>query len=134
MAGDQGTVRKSDPKVRLLVWERDGGICAFCQKPVRLEWMDLDHIQPRALGGADTVENLRPTHPTCNRSAGTGLGRNPDRFWTTPYTLNLRIPVDLSERIKVLAGQLEHSQHWVGQKVIGLGLDALEAQQRPPQP
>jgi hypothetical protein len=46
-----------------LVWERDGGKCAFvsadghrCETTRRLE---IDHIQPLALGGATTPDNLR---------------------------------------------------------------------------
>ena len=49
--------------IRRAVWARDGGRCAFvgpdgilCQARRMLE---LDHCLPRALGGRDTVENLR---------------------------------------------------------------------------
>ena len=49
--------------LRRLVWERDGGRCAFvsadghrCESTRRLE---LDHVQPLALGGETTPENLR---------------------------------------------------------------------------
>jgi hypothetical protein len=55
---------RSVPKpLRRLVWERDGGRCSFvgsdghrCGETFRLE---LDHIQPLALGGGTTPENLR---------------------------------------------------------------------------
>ena len=49
--------------LRRHVWERDGGRCAFvsadghrCQATTRLE---IDHIQPLALGGKTSSENLR---------------------------------------------------------------------------
>lgn len=49
--------------VRRQVWTRDGGCCTFvavdgtrCGSRARLE---LDHVHPRALGGPDTVDNLR---------------------------------------------------------------------------
>ena len=49
--------------LRRLVWERDGGRCTFvsedghrCEATSRLE---LDHIQPIALGGRTASENLR---------------------------------------------------------------------------
>ena len=55
---------RSIPKpLRLLVWERDGGRCAFvgtdghrCEKTRGLEF---DHITPLAMGGPTTAENLR---------------------------------------------------------------------------
>lgn len=31
---------------------------------------EVDHDWPRALGGTDDAENLRPAHPACNRSKG----------------------------------------------------------------
>jgi hypothetical protein len=49
--------------IRRQVWERDGGGCAWtapdgtrCSSRWKLE---LDHVWPRALGGASTVDNLR---------------------------------------------------------------------------
>jgi hypothetical protein len=55
---------KRIPKaLRRLVWERDGGRCAFvsadghrCEEAFRL---DADHITPLALGGRSTADNLR---------------------------------------------------------------------------
>jgi hypothetical protein len=50
-------------RVKRAVWERDGGRCqwplesgAVCGSTLRLE---IDHIQPRALGGPSTVSNTR---------------------------------------------------------------------------
>jgi hypothetical protein len=49
--------------VRRAVWERDGGRCQFrlasgeiCGSTHRLE---IDHVEPRALGGPSTLENCR---------------------------------------------------------------------------
>ena len=63
-ASPNGTVGRSIPKpLRRLVWERDGGRCAFvsadghrCEATRRLE---VDHIQPIAEGGKTSPENLR---------------------------------------------------------------------------
>ncbi len=49
--------------VRRKVWARDGGRCVY-QGPggVRCQarkFLELDHIRPRSIGGADVVENLR---------------------------------------------------------------------------
>jgi hypothetical protein len=50
-------------QVRRAVWSRDGGRCSFIGVDgVRCEtrrMLELDHRRPRALGGLDTVENLR---------------------------------------------------------------------------
>ncbi|WP_242342189.1 HNH endonuclease, partial [Anaeromyxobacter terrae] len=49
--------------VRRAVWKRDGGRCAWvgpdgCRCSSRWK-LELDHIQPAALGGASTIDNLR---------------------------------------------------------------------------
>ncbi len=50
-------------EVRREVWTRDGGRCAFIAADGRRcnsRWkLELDHIQPAALGGPSTVDNLR---------------------------------------------------------------------------
>ena len=51
------------------IYERDRGICQLCREPIRGAW-DLDHIIPKSRGGADHWDNLRLTHPRCNRSRG----------------------------------------------------------------
>jgi hypothetical protein len=66
-AGDgqqPGDARSTIPvELRRQVWKRDGGQCTWrgpddrrCTSRWRLE---VDHIQPAALGGASTVDNLR---------------------------------------------------------------------------
>ena len=34
-----------------------------------------DHVVPRALGGSDALENLRPCHARCNAAAGANVRR-----------------------------------------------------------
>ncbi|MYE33031.1 MAG: HNH endonuclease [Chloroflexi bacterium] len=50
------------------------GRCYICRKPIDLEHHDgtleLDHIEPLAVGGRDTDVNLALTHSTCNRNKG----------------------------------------------------------------
>ena len=63
-ATEGGTDARAVPKaLRRLVWERDGGRCAFvsadghrCEETGRLE---VDHIKPLAQGGKSTPDNLR---------------------------------------------------------------------------
>lgn len=52
---------------RLKLWERDGGRCGVCGESVDLDTMDVDHIIPERDGGPTHWDNLRPTHPPCNR-------------------------------------------------------------------
>ncbi len=67
----EGTVRRAPTSaIKRAVWARDGGRCTFegdgrrCSSRSRLEF---DHIQPWALGGPTTVENLRLRCRTHNR-------------------------------------------------------------------
>ncbi len=85
----------SDPdyvpaQVRRAVWKRDGGRCQFrlangeiCGSTVRVE---IDHVEPRALGGPSTVENCRLACRVHNDRAARRVFGDPwmDRFTRNP--------------------------------------------------
>jgi len=49
------------------VLARDGRWCYLCEKDITLtDEMHFDHVIPLSKGGAHTMENIRPTHGTCN--------------------------------------------------------------------
>lgn len=67
--------------IRESLREKQRGLCAICQQPLRrLSGKDakrasratLDHITPIAWGGADTEDNLRLAHAICNEYRGAG--------------------------------------------------------------
>ena len=59
--------------VMLKVVRRDGQICQECNKPVRDDEVEFDHIIPFSKGGRSTVENLRLLHKDCNRKKKASL-------------------------------------------------------------
>lgn len=69
--------RRADSAARRTIkrdalYDRDGGICHLCQKPVSRQNFHVDHLVPRSKGGPDTPENLAVAHPFCNQSRGAG--------------------------------------------------------------
>jgi hypothetical protein len=68
---DVGTTRRGSlsGRRRLQAWERTGGICVVCDRPidgVRERWI-VEHIWALELGGADALENMGPAHEACGR-------------------------------------------------------------------
>ena len=59
--------------VMLKVIRRDGQICQECNRPVRDDEVEFDHIIPFSKGGRSTVNNLRLIHKGCNRKKGASL-------------------------------------------------------------
>ena len=59
--------------IRRAVLRRDGDTCQLCGASTTGRPTDLDHIIPWSHGGPDTIENLRLTHASCNRSRGAGV-------------------------------------------------------------
>lgn len=57
-----------------LIFERDGGICRICGKPVNPNSFHIDHIKPIALGGEHSFDNTQLAHPRCNMSKGAKYG------------------------------------------------------------
>ena len=60
---------------------RDDFQCQYCLKRPTLRELNIDHVQPRSRGGADTWENLVVACRVCNLKKG----------WKTPEEANMRL-------------------------------------------
>ena len=58
-------------KLRQKVIERDGPNCAYCGIVAGRDWQ-CDHVVPVARGGKSTLDNLKVSCPTCNKSKKDG--------------------------------------------------------------
>jgi 5-methylcytosine-specific restriction endonuclease McrA len=67
------------PRFRALVFATYGTDCWLCGGPGA---DTVDHVQARAMGGTDALQNLRPAHAFCN----TGRGAAPIPTPTTTMT------------------------------------------------
>lgn len=68
-------VRRRIPRrIRDRVFERDGYRCRHCG---RADYLEIDHVEPWALGGSDEESNLQTLCSRCNRAKG------PSAFVTT---------------------------------------------------
>lgn len=56
-------MRKSD---RVSVLYKYNSCCAYCGKLLTLKTMQVDHIQPKSVGGKDELENYNPSCRRCN--------------------------------------------------------------------
>lgn len=58
-------------KLRPLVLARDGRRCVYCGRaPADEVFLVMDHVVPRAAGGADALENLVTACDDCNSGKG----------------------------------------------------------------
>lgn len=69
------------PRFRALVFATYGTDCWLCGGPGA---DTVDHMHPRAMGGTDSLENLRPAHGFCN--TGRGAGAPPAAAVPAPVT------------------------------------------------
>lgn len=53
---------------RKAVFQRDGGVCAYCESPVAWADYHCDHVEPVSKGGTDAMDNLRAACRPCNLS------------------------------------------------------------------
>lgn len=59
--------RKPLPKaLRVRVYKKYAGRCAYCGKQIKYEDMQVDHRQPVYLGGDNSFTNLLPACRSCN--------------------------------------------------------------------
>jgi len=62
------------PRVRRVIYARDGGECMKCGKTVSEKDFHVDHIVPLAKGGAEfDLTNLELSCPKCNLKKGAKL-------------------------------------------------------------
>lgn len=54
------------PETRIAIHAKFGGRCAYCGVEITLTGMQIDHIQPRSLGGSNQHDNLNPACRACN--------------------------------------------------------------------
>ena len=72
--------RKAEPWMRLshadmrqMLYEAQEHICAGCGRELHIRFMQLDHMQPRADGGANTIDNRVMLCSPCNSAKGATL-------------------------------------------------------------
>lgn len=58
-------------RVKMYVWKRDDGRCAYCKSNKKLEY---DHIIPVSKGGSNTARNIQLLCERCNRSKSAKIG------------------------------------------------------------
>lgn len=59
-------VKNSQTSKRKLVFDKYGGKCAYCGTNLVLTKFDIDHINPKSLGGTNELKNLNPSCQRCN--------------------------------------------------------------------
>ena len=52
--------RKARRTKRQRVWDRSGGLCAYCGMPLSVREMTMDHVVPRSKGGESRDTGGRP--------------------------------------------------------------------------
>lgn len=87
------------------LYHRDGGLCMYCGKSLSYAHMQIEHVEPRAQGGAHTWTNVVATCEPCNRFKN---DRTPEqagmKLLALPYEPNLAEWLILSNR-RILADQ-----------------------------
>lgn len=58
--------RRNFRATRMLIYERDLGVCHICGEKVSIDDFHLDHVTPLSRGGTDTLNNVKVSHPRCN--------------------------------------------------------------------
>lgn len=58
--------RKTRRRVKLEIYDNNGGLCAYCRDWISLAEATLDHLIPVSRGGGDVKSNLRICCEPCN--------------------------------------------------------------------
>ena len=66
-------MRLSHADMRDILYAAQGGVCAGCGRELHIRFMQLDHMQPRADGGVNTIDNRVMLCSPCNSAKGATL-------------------------------------------------------------
>lgn len=55
---------------REIIHQKYDGHCAYCGKVITIKEMQIDHVEPKANGGTDDIDNLNPACKECNNYKG----------------------------------------------------------------
>lgn len=55
-----------EKNIRLKVYDKYNGHCAYCGHEITLTEMQVDHITPKRDGGKDEMDNYNPSCRICN--------------------------------------------------------------------
>lgn len=85
---------------RLQVFDKYGGRCAYCGKKMEIKEMQVDHMIPLRVGGADEMRNYMPACRRCNHyKRGSSMEafremveKIPQKLWRDSYIF--RVGVD----------------------------------------
>lgn len=58
--------QRAPPRVRLRVFDREGGKCHICRQPIIGKKWALDHVKALINGGENRESNLAPVHIACH--------------------------------------------------------------------
>lgn len=63
--------RKLSKEERMNVYQKCGGRCAYCGCEIEYKDMQVDHVKPLKIGGADEISNMLPACRSCNHYKAT---------------------------------------------------------------
>lgn len=55
------------PYIKQEIYQRQNGLCAYCNRYRNIKYMTVDHIIPLSKGGTNKIDNLQCTCKMCNR-------------------------------------------------------------------
>jgi 5-methylcytosine-specific restriction endonuclease McrA len=107
---------------RRQVYDKTGGRCAYCGCPIDFDEMQIDHVNPLSLGGADDVSNMLPACRSCNHFKGgmtlekfrKAIERWPDALMRDSVTYRNAVRFGLAipnpHKVKFFFGRLEEEE------------------------
>lgn len=104
-------------KIRFEVFKRDGFICQYCGATPPKVVLECDHINPKAKGGLDAIDNLITSCFDCNR------GKSANLLTSIPETIKSKSEVlkekesQISEYNKLIKQKYERLENEVWQVI-----------------
>lgn len=121
MSDDRGWKKSHGRSKKGKVWLKTDGRCAYCGKVLHYNRnFTRDHLDPRAAGGSNGIENLVPACEECNRLKG---DRPAEDFEDCVTSMQIAPDKRINVFYKLKAISVYHAHRW---GVLTLSFEELE--------
>ena len=86
---------------KIQIYNKSGGYCAICRRPLSFEEMTVDHIQPLSRGGDNSMDNLAVLCGSCNKRKDNNTDEELSQ-WAETITVNNILKGDISAAFPVI--------------------------------
>ena len=106
-------VDKTNLPDKVILFNKQNGMCGLCHLPVKFELATIDHIVPKSKGGSSKIGNKQLTHSLCNNVKGDSVKFiSPSEILDRVSNLKEKVSYKRKSKKNVVVSSLKGKKVW----------------------